>query len=64
MPSLAEQRDPRLYADNVRRLMADKLDVKLSLYGISQQQMLKTAGYCTDWLGRYVAESATCTWLL
>ena len=51
-PSPAERKDPRLYADNVRHLMALELGVELSRYGIPEQQMLKRAGCCVDWTGR------------
>ena len=52
IPSKAEREDPRLYADNVRVLMARELGAKLSPYGIPEQQMLKRAGYCVDKTGR------------
>ena len=52
VPSKAEREDPRLYADNVRLLMARELGAKLSPYGIPEQQMLKRAGYCVDKTGR------------
>jgi lysophosphatidylcholine acyltransferase/lyso-PAF acetyltransferase len=52
IPSKAEEADPRLYADNVRRLMAKELGAKLSPYGIPEQQMLKRAGYCVEKYGR------------
>lgn len=52
LPSEAERKDPRLYADNVRLLMARKLGAKLSPYGIPEQQMIKRAAFCVDWTGR------------
>ena len=52
-PSEAERENPRLYADNVRKLMAAELGAKLSPYGIPEQQMLKRAGYCVDKTGRW-----------
>lgn len=52
LPNEAETADPRLYADNVRLMMAKKLGAKLSPYGIPEQQMLKRAGYCVDKTGR------------
>jgi len=56
IPSAEEKADPRLYADNVRLLMAKRLGVKLSPYGIPEQQMLKRAGFCVEKYGRYVVE--------
>lgn len=52
LPSAEERADPRLYADNVRALMAQHLGAKLSRYGIPEQQMIKRARYCIDWSGR------------
>ena len=41
----------RLYADNVRALMAQRLGAKLSDQGLKEQQMLKQEGVCVDWTG-------------
>lgn len=42
----------RLYADNVRALMADALGATLSKQGLREQQLLKREGICVDWTGR------------
>lgn len=52
IPSAEERADPRLYAENVRRLMAEKLGAQLSPQGIREQQLLKRHGVCVDWTGR------------
>ncbi len=52
MPSAEERADPRLYAENVRRLMAERLGAQLSPQGIREQQLLKRHGVCVDWTGR------------
>lgn len=52
MPSPEERADPRLYAENVRRLMAKKLGAQLSHQGLKEQQLLKQHGICVDWTGR------------
>lgn len=54
VPSKEEKSDPRLYADNVRKLMAEELGVKLSPYGLPEQQMIKREGFSVDWPGRWV----------
>lgn len=57
MPSEQEKQSPRLYADNVRRLMAEKLGVPLVEQGLKQQQELKARGCCVDWTGRHIIMS-------
>ncbi|CAL5228764.1 g11952 [Coccomyxa viridis] len=54
IPSEEERKDPRLYADNVRRLMGEKLGVPLVEQGLKQQQELKRRGCCVDWTGRHI----------
>lgn len=58
MPSAAERADPRLYAENVRLLMAEKLGARLSDQGLREQQLLKHHGVCVDWTGRWVQADA------
>ena len=52
-----ERKDPRLYAENVRSLMAEKLGAELSSHGLKEQQALKRAGVCVDLMGRSVYTS-------
>ena len=52
-----EREDPRLYAENVRSLMAEKLGAELSSHGLKEQQALKRAGVCVDLMGRSVYTS-------
>ena len=47
-----EAADPKLYAENVRRLMAERLGAQLSSHGLKEQQELKRAGICVDMMGR------------
>ncbi|KAK9828960.1 hypothetical protein WJX72_003052 [[Myrmecia] bisecta] len=54
MPSAEEKANPRLYAENVRKLMAEKLGATLSPCGIAEQQALKRAGVYVDWTGRRI----------
>ena len=41
--------------------MAARLGAQLSSHGLRQQQALKRAGICVDWLGRCAALLGPCT---
>ena len=49
-----EKKDPRLYAENVRAVMARGLGADLSEHGLREQQALRRAGVCVDMMGRCV----------
>ena len=53
-PSPAEAESPRLYADNVRHLMAARLGCHLCEEGIEAHMRIKRAGIMVDWTGRQV----------
>ena len=55
-----EREDPRLYAESVRRLMAERLGARLSSHGLREQQALKRAGVCVDLMGRCVLPCSMC----
>ena len=54
-PSAAEASNPRLYADNVRQLMAARLGAELCDHGLQAHTRLKRARIAVDWTGRWVA---------
>lgn len=51
-PSEEEKEDPKLYAENVRRLMGQQLNAPLVDYGTREEFLLKTAGVHIDMSGR------------
>ena len=51
-PNAEEARNPRLYADNVRHLMARALGAQLCEHGLTTHARLKRAGIAVDWTGR------------
>ena len=53
-PSLQEQQQQQLYADNVRALMARELGMPLSAQGHDEYVRLGKAGASVDWRGRRV----------
>ena len=55
-PSTAEAGDPKLYANNVRQLMAARGGLQLCEEGLEAHMRLKRAGIMVDWTGR-------CAWL-
>ncbi|KAK9802006.1 hypothetical protein WJX73_009794 [Symbiochloris irregularis] len=55
-PSPEEQKDARLYAENVRRYMAEKLGAKLTTHGMKEHSELKKARVCVDWTGKRIIQ--------
>lgn len=56
-PSPEEVSNPRLYADNVRRLMAARLGAELCDHGLTAHARLKRARIAVDWTGRCAPRS-------
>jgi hypothetical protein len=52
MPSEAERADPKLFSDNVRALMGQRLGATLSQHSIKDNLELKRHGIYVDWAGR------------
>ena len=52
-PSPEEASSPRLYADNVRKLMAGALGAELCDHGLAAHTRLKKNRIAVDWTGRW-----------